>query len=310
MRLILSCILFLLINASAFAQQDNLYSAAYGNPASPAIIFIHGGPGYNAFTFEASTARALAAKGYYVIVYDQRGCGRSKQVTGSYNRSEAVQDLFNIYQKYNLKSAALLGHSWGGTVAAWFALDKPGMVQKIILCGAPLDYQLTLRTIIAHARARYEKKNDKNNLAYIATLEKADPLSLMYSSYAFAHAMQSGLYVPEKYTDAAKSLYKTMSVHPDISLSTKSEFGPVQGFFQNEKYTTLHITDLYHQILENKIPVAGIYGAEDGLFNEEQIELIRSSISPQLFTMVKGASHSVFIDQQDEFIRFVHRIMK
>jgi proline iminopeptidase len=58
-----------------FAQE--LYSRAFGNAKDTPILFLHGGPGYNCAGFEVSTAQELANNGFYVIVYDRRGEGRS-----------------------------------------------------------------------------------------------------------------------------------------------------------------------------------------------------------------------------------------
>lgn len=59
-------------------QAQNIYSKAYGDSTNPAIIFIHGGPSGNSNLFEATTIQPLVKNEFYVIVYDRRGEGRSK----------------------------------------------------------------------------------------------------------------------------------------------------------------------------------------------------------------------------------------
>jgi proline iminopeptidase len=59
------------------AHGQTIYSKAFGNKNNKPIIFIHGGPSGNAVQFEATTAPKLAERGFYVIVYDRRGEGRS-----------------------------------------------------------------------------------------------------------------------------------------------------------------------------------------------------------------------------------------
>ncbi|MDR0262347.1 MAG: alpha/beta hydrolase [Sphingobacterium sp.] len=54
-----------------------IYSKSYGQRKDPAIIFIQGGPSGNSTLFAGTTAETLASKGFYVIVYDRRGEGRS-----------------------------------------------------------------------------------------------------------------------------------------------------------------------------------------------------------------------------------------
>src|SRR4051812_20674070 len=125
-RFLITLSLLFLFSKNVSAKESALYSNAFGSKENPAIIFLHGGPGYNSFNFEASTAQKLADEGFYVIVYDQRGDGRSKAVkSAKYTFTEAEDDLNDIYEKYNLKKASLIGHSFGGTVAIRFAEKYP-----------------------------------------------------------------------------------------------------------------------------------------------------------------------------------------
>lgn len=73
--ILFASVLFFFTCLQVSAQQ--LYSKAYGDPKNPAIIYLHGGPRGNATLFEGTTANALAERGFYVIVYDRRGEGRS-----------------------------------------------------------------------------------------------------------------------------------------------------------------------------------------------------------------------------------------
>ena len=57
-------IALLLTVFSGYAQE--IYTKAYGNPNDKPLLFLHGGPGYNAVSFEVTTAKALSEKGFYV----------------------------------------------------------------------------------------------------------------------------------------------------------------------------------------------------------------------------------------------------
>jgi proline iminopeptidase len=161
----ISLVLFLVANF-CFGQ-DAIYSKAYGDQKNPAIIFLHGGPGYNSVSFEYSTANVLADKGFYVVVFDQRGCGRSKvDSTSKFTLQEAYDDLNNIYKKFKLKTATLIGHSWGGTLGIMFANTYPEKVKNLILTGSPLSYQRTFKGILAECKNRLAKK-DSSRIKYI-----------------------------------------------------------------------------------------------------------------------------------------------
>ena len=70
-------IFFSLLILSVSIQAQDIYSKAFGNKKGIPVIFLHGGPGFNCVNFEVTTAQKLADKGFYVIVYDRRGEGRS-----------------------------------------------------------------------------------------------------------------------------------------------------------------------------------------------------------------------------------------
>lgn len=90
MKKLLLIVSLVLFSIPIFAQ--NIYSKAYGNSKNPAIIFIHGGPSGNSNLFEGTTAKILASKGFYVIVYDRRGEGRSKDENAVMTFDESFND--------------------------------------------------------------------------------------------------------------------------------------------------------------------------------------------------------------------------
>ncbi len=66
-----------------------------------------------------------------VIRWDQRGCGRSER-RGPYSLARTVQDLDAVREHYGLEKMAVLGHSWGATLALRYALDHPSRVSTLV----------------------------------------------------------------------------------------------------------------------------------------------------------------------------------
>lgn len=104
--LLLFCsILSFIINAQT---NQTIYSKSYGQSENPAILFIHGGPRGNSTLFEGTTAQKLAEKGFYVIVYDRRGEGRSIDSTATFTFQEAINDLILFIKSTTSKKQLLL----------------------------------------------------------------------------------------------------------------------------------------------------------------------------------------------------------
>lgn len=104
-----------------------------GPTSAPVIAVIHGGPGYNTFTFDA-TAGALLQQHYRVLSFDQRGCGRSYLVDegAAYGTRPTIDDLEALRRHIGIESMHLLAHSFGGVVAAAYAAAYPESVERIV----------------------------------------------------------------------------------------------------------------------------------------------------------------------------------
>ncbi len=284
------------------AQSQSIYSRTFGNPKDKPVIFLHGGPGYNCALFEATTAKKLSENGLYVIVYDRRGEGRSKNAPAKFNFQETFDDLNIIYKEHHLTKATLLGHSFGGVIATLYSDKYPENVSQIILIGAPVSLQETFKTIIKSSKVLYETKKDTTNLNYIAMLENMDKNSIEYSSYCFVHAMQNGFYSARKMTEEAKVLYITLRNDTLVkNYAAQMSYEAPLGFWQNEKYTTIDLTSTIKH-LRSKTAIYGIYGKDDGLYGSEQIESLKSLIGKENVKYFDNCSHNVFSDQQAAFI--------
>jgi len=282
---------------------QKVYSKTFGNPLNKPLIFLHGGPGYNSVNFEVTTAKRIAENGFYVIVYDRRGEGRSQGAAAKFTFEETFNDLLNIYRENNLSKVTLLGHSFGGIVATLFAEKYPDKVNQIVLISAPVSLQETFNTIINSCISIYETKKDSTNLMYISMLESMDKTSIEFSSYCFAHAIQNGFYFPKNLSEEAKSLYSNMRNDTLIKkYASQMTIEAPQGFWQNEKYTTINLTSNLKNLKVKGVPVFGLYGKDDGLYSFQQVENLKNILGNNNLKYFENCSHNVFCDQQTSFV--------
>jgi proline iminopeptidase len=92
------------------------------------LIVCHGGPGL--WDMFGSLAGSLAGD-VRVVRWDQRGCGRSER-RGPYSVARSVADLDAVRAALGVERVAVLGHSWGATLALRYALDHPDRVSALI----------------------------------------------------------------------------------------------------------------------------------------------------------------------------------
>jgi len=309
MRILLLSLGTYFFTLSLAAQE--LYSRAYGDPSDPPIVFLHGGPGYDAFAFEVTTAPVLADRGFYVITYDRRGEGRSQDSTAAYTFAQAYADLDSIYAHYGLKSATLLGHSFGGVIATLYAEQYPRRAKAVILLGVPVDTQASLRNILLRSREHYIQTNDSISLRYVDMIERMDTASISYSGLTFLQAIRNGLYRPHSPTADAEKLYTQVTkARLKQGVSSRLSMEANQGYFDNEHYTTLRLAPHLSAVIDGGTAVYGIYGMEDGLYSLEDIKYIESMLEAGHFQRIGSASHNIFIDQQPTFLTLIETWLK
>ena len=287
------------------------YLKTYGNPTDQAVIFLHGGPGGSSLDFELTTALPLAEKGLFVIVYDRRGEGRSYEDSADYSYQHSNHQLAAIYQQFGLRKAVLIGHSFGGIIAVRFAEKFPEKVSHLVLSATPFSLQRSFSTILMNAGKAAETSKDSILLKQIESAKAADQQSLQYSAACFALAMQTGAYTVKQPSPEAMNRYAALMHHEDLKTYTESlkalnyapMVQPVTGFWKKEHYTTSEIADAVQNIRKKAIPVFGLYGQEDGLFDAVHYSQIMELLGKDRFKLISNASHTVYIDQQEIFIQ-------
>ena len=308
-RCLLLALLILGVTVEGHAQ--SLYVKTFGKAGGVPLIFLHGGPGYNAAAFESVAAQALADNGFRVLVYDRRGEGRSLHTAARYTFDEALHDIDSLCRTYDLHRPVLLGHSFGGILALLYADKHPEQVRSVVLMSAPLALQASFDHIRNRCRAIYASRADSVNLRYMNMLDAMDKGSMEYASYCFMHAAGNGFYVPKARTKEGQSVYAAFEADSALfPLSKLSEWQAPQGFHRNEHYTTLDLTDTLGRILRRGTPVYGLYGADDGLYSAAQLDALRNLLGPDHMITLDSCSHNVFIDRRHAFIEALTRHCK
>lgn len=302
-------LLIILIATSIFSTySQELYIKTFGNPKDKPIIFLHGGPGYNCSNFEVLSAEELSKSNYFVITYDRRGEGRSIDKNAKYTFNESFDDINSLFNKYDLQKVSFIGHSFGGILATVYAEKYPEKVESIFYVGAPISLQETFKNIISRVKKIYSDNDDNTNLNYVKQLESMDTNSIQYSSYCFLHAIQNGFYSSKNPSDEAKKLYQKFTKDSILLLNaSKMTYEAPQGFWKNESYTTLNLYSNLENLKSKNIKLYGLYGKEDGLFYEEQVNKLKLIFGENNLFYFENCSHNVFIDQRKKFIESINK---
>ncbi len=99
------------------------------------VIFLHGGPGVPDMKGDSEYFGGLSQNGLDVYIYDMVGRGRSTRLEDprGYTLKRDVADLEAIRRKIGAEQVILIGHSYGGTLAAAYTASHPQHVSEMVL---------------------------------------------------------------------------------------------------------------------------------------------------------------------------------
>lgn len=125
-------------------DHHNLYVEECGNPNGQPVLIIHGGPGGGS---NATMRRFHDPDRFRIVLFDQRGCGRSTPNASLENNTtpDLVDDIERIRRKLGIGRWQLFGGSWGSTLALAYAEEYPERVTAMVLRGIFLLTRAELR---------------------------------------------------------------------------------------------------------------------------------------------------------------------
>ena len=121
-----------------------LYYERCGNPKGRPAVFLHGGPGGG---LEPEYRRYFDPEAYHVVLFDQRGAGRSTPHAELRENTtwDLVADMERLRERLGITSWVVLGGSWGSTLGLAYAETHPDRVDALILRGVFLGREHEIR---------------------------------------------------------------------------------------------------------------------------------------------------------------------
>ncbi|MDB5806371.1 MAG: proline iminopeptidase [Betaproteobacteria bacterium] len=149
-----------------------IYWEEHGNPQGEPVLFVHGGPGGGTAAF---MARYFDPKRYRIVLFDQRGCGKSKPSAADDDARPALTDNTTahlIADMNKLREARgitgkmhVFGGSWGSTLSLAYAIAHPGNVASLILRGIFLCRRKDIDFFYQGNAATFENNPEDTRLA-------------------------------------------------------------------------------------------------------------------------------------------------
>lgn len=247
-------------NSHLIKSGDDLIHYQTFGKGSPVLI-INGGPGMSSQGF-IPLAKMLSEKNQ-TIIYDQRGTGKStlKILHDSTLTMDAmVEDIETLRQHLKIDKWAVMGHSFGGMLAAYYAKKHPQYIDKMILSSSGgLDLAL-LTTLDITGKLTQEERDSlsywsqqiaNGDTTYHAAFQRGRFLAPAYlHDKSFVNAIADRL--TQNNSTVNSFIWQDLQrISFDCKAAMKTFFQPVLIIQGKEDIIDTEIAEVMHQIFPN-----------------------------------------------------------
>lgn len=272
----------------------DLYVEDVGPVDAPVLYYLHGGPGYNSYSFRDLVGDALEA--YRMVYADQRGAGRS-YVDMPFDLDVLADDVIRNLDALAIARSALLAHGFGAQVAVRAAARHPGRIGRLVLVAPWVSMPMLARSLQREAAVR-----------------AGDAASALppEDSLAEPEAMDPERWVAEAFSRVpAKQLFDAMQFpSPSSRLrlehsDTEALFGP-QELVEPEGVWRLDVRDGLEDVSQGVVVVAPTH---DRTSYPDQVEAVLER-APHALVSLLDSGHYPWIDDPGTFLDLLHQAME
>ncbi|VAW68823.1 Proline iminopeptidase [hydrothermal vent metagenome] len=166
-----------------------LYIEECGNPSGIPLVFLHGGPGAGCSPLHR---RYFDPDVYRIILFDQRGCGKSTPHASLENNTtwDLVSDIEKIREHLDIEQWVVFGGSWGSTLGLLYAETHPSSVSGLIIRGIFLARDKDVQWFYQQGTSRLFPDYWQQFIEPIAEKDRGDMVTAYYRQLTGDDEMQ------------------------------------------------------------------------------------------------------------------------
>jgi proline iminopeptidase len=161
------------------SELHTVYYEQCGNPLGKPVVFLHGGPGAGC---NSNARRFFDPKHYRIVLFDQRGCGRSTPHAELTDNTtwHLVADIERLREHLGIERWQVFGGSWGSTLALAYAQTYTERVTELVLRGIFMLRRAELEWFYQHGCSALFADAWEDYLKPIPQVERGDLMSAYY----------------------------------------------------------------------------------------------------------------------------------
>ncbi len=234
----------------------DVYVEQCGNPSGQPVVVLHGGPGGGC---SPAMRRFFDPEHYRIILFDQRGCGKSKPTAEVTNNTtwDLVADIERIRTEFQIENWVVFGGSWGATLALVYAQTHPDRVNALILRGVFLATAEELNWFYGGGVGKFWPREWAAFAGLLTDEEQRDVIG-SYHKYLFGEDLSE----QARYARAWARWESSVAIlEPNPGRMTPAgEYARAFARLENHYFVNNAFLDDAHAILNNLDRLAGIHG--------------------------------------------------
>ncbi|ATB28638.1 alpha/beta fold hydrolase [Melittangium boletus] len=258
------------------------------------VLFLHGGPGYNSYSF-ARLMGARLEKSRRMVYLDQRGCGRSERPwDGNYGMDAQLADLEALRETLGVERWVLMGHSLGATLALEYATRHPKRVAGVVYVSGLSDSAASFAT--------WKKELERQYPGRLAMTE----LPGEHSDYERVMRALRGL--------DAQDFFNQLQFHDTTYLRMQEAVDAESGLRNTgELSRAMFATELpgYRFAAAERVrtPVLVIGGRHDASIGVDSLVALARALPGATFLEYERSGHFPYLEEADRFEKDVTRFL-
>lgn len=264
------------------APGATIYYEVIGSGPGTPLFVANGGPGFDHTYLHVSTAWETLAKNRPVVVYDQRGDGRSGALKpgASCTVADQISDLDALRAHLGFEKIDLLGHSWGGYLSMAYAARHPEHIVHLILVDSAAPKFSD--TLFLFSQVFPETVERQNAVAF------ADALGEKAASDTSIHEYLTMLFYSTEKRDIFLAKMSPNAYNKEINQTLNRDIARF---------------DLNPEIHKFRFPTLVITGRYDMNVAPLTAYKIHQQIPGSRFSVFERSGHLPFFEEPEEFVR-------